>query len=108
MENKGEKMKQTYGIMGLVGVFLLLIGAASAYAYSTNNVGNGMMGSNTNYRNMMNTHNRNYAGMMGNIDKKTRDQMDEIHDQIIKNLDPETAKQMDAMHDACMGDNDDD
>lgn len=90
-------MKQTYGIIGIVGVFLLLLGAAGVYAHNSSyNQGQTMMG----------TGQETYQGMMRNIDQNTKDQMNQLHDQMIKNLDPETAKQMDAMHDACMGNTD--
>lgn len=95
-------MKQkNYGIIGIVGVFLLLLGAAGAYAY-TNNGNNNMMENQGNYNGMMNG---NHMNMMKNLDK---DKMNVIHEKMMKNLDPETAKQMDSMHDACMGNTDED
>jgi hypothetical protein len=108
-------MKQTYTIMGILGVFVLLLGTVGVYAYSdTNNARQGMMGNYLGtYEGMMNSNTNtpninaeSYSGMMKNIDSTTRDKMNALHDEMIKNLDPETAKQMDAMHDACMGNND--
>jgi len=108
-------MKQTYAIMGILGVFVLLLGAVGVYAYSdTNNARQGMMGNyQGSYNGMMNgntntpnTNTENYRGMMRNIDPATKAEMNTVHDEMIKNLDPETAKQMDAMHDACMGNTD--
>jgi hypothetical protein len=108
-------MKQTYAIMGILGVFVLMLSAAGVYAYSnTNNTGRGMMGNyqgtyngmmngNINNKDIANNNTENYRGMMGNLDQATKDKMNAAHDEMIKNLDPETAKQMDAMHDACMG-----
>ena len=97
-------MRGAYGIIGLVGIFLLLLGAAGAYAYTNN----GMMGNKQGaYKGMMN-NNGDYGGMMGDLDKNSRDQMSSIYDQMMENIDPETAKQMDAMHDACMENDDGD
>ena len=85
-------MKQIYGIIGALGIFLFL-GAAFTYAYADNYAGWNMMGENGNL----------YTSMMGGYDNNTIEQMNELHDQVIKNLDPATAKEMDEMHDACMG-----
>ena len=81
-------MKQTYGTIGIMGLFLLLLGVAGAYAYNNDA---SMMGNNqAAYIGMMNDNgmmdvNENYIGMMGNIDN---------------------IQQMDAMPDAYMGIND--
>ena len=51
-------MKQIYGIIGIIGLFLLLIGAVGVYAHNTDDVGYGMM-SNTQgtYNDMMSNKN---------------------------------------------------
>lgn len=100
-------MKQTYGILGIVGAVLLLMGAVGVYAYgNTDNVGWGMMGNNQATYNEHINSNVNYGGMMGTLDTNTINQMNEWHDEMIKNLDPETAKQLDEIHDACLGNTD--
>jgi hypothetical protein len=89
-------MKQKlYGIIGMVGVLMLMIGLVSAYAYRTDGFGVGMMGNQGRYG-MMNSQ-------VPDRDVVSVQQMDQMHERMMEGLDPETAKSMDAMHDACTG-----